>query len=1132
MSSPLKILHLEDTRSDAILIERSIRKEGFNYEIMVVENKKDYRDALDSFVPDIILSDHSLPGFDSIEALEILHNLGSRIPFILITSVLPDEIAVTILKNGASDYILKDRLERLPAAIENALERLRLELERQEYIELLTSNERKLRRMLEHGSDPVMLLNKDGRINYISPNVQKMLGYSEEEILNLGLHEIYHPEDVREAFLELSQCIDAPGDTLISSIKRMKHKNEAWRWVEVSLTNLLNDPDVNSVVNNLRDVTERRKSEQIIRESEEKYRSFFENSLDGILLTAKDGRVFAANPAACRIFRMTEKEICEAERLGLTDSTDPRLHQALQEREISGKTSTELTMLRKGGIKFPAELTSSVFKNAQGEIRTSMTVRDISDKKQAEEKLKSSEEKYRLLFEFNPLPNWIFDHETLRILDVNQAAIQHYGYSRDEFLQLTIMDLRDDEGRHQLSDILKDFTKEGGESYYGKLKLLKKDKTPILVDVYAYELCFDQRECSLVISNDITNRVKALKQLETQRNKLATAERIAKMGYWELDLKDNSLFWTDEIYRIWEVQPENFTPTFENLLESIHPEDLENFKKAQENALSGTAELNFEHRILFPDGSIKWVHEKGKLIKDKEGLPVSLEGTVQDITVFKRDQEKLILSESRFRSLIKSQTNYVVRVDLEGNYVYCNDTFLKDYSWLYPGDSIVKKNSLNSIKDYHHQRVNETVEKCFAEPNTVFQVEMDKPAKGGGVNTTLWDFICITDSQGHPEEIQSVGINITDRVQAEKESRFQANLLDKIGQAVLSTDVQEIINYWNKSAEKIYGWTREEALGKTLGELIPLPATEGNTFRKIEDLKPGEVRTGEFKVKKKDGTEFQVLITDSPVYDENMNLAGMVGISSDITDRIEAEFKMQKLNKELKAYTEELVLANKGLEQFSYIVSHNLRAPIANIIGLGDLMKIEDHPKEVQDKLSQELINNVERLDTVIRDLNVILSVKSDILKNKEPIALPKLINLIKMSIKDLIDKEQVTITTDFNDMQQFRSIHSYMQSIFYNLILNSIKYKKPDQAPVIHIEGKKEGKKFIFSISDNGLGIDLSKNGKQVFGLYKRFHQHKEGKGMGLFMVKTQVEMLGGKISISSKPNRGTTFVIEFSDK
>ncbi len=146
----LKILHLEDLETDAELVERELRKGSINFEKIVVDDRESYIRALDSFAPDIILSDHSLPSFNSIEALKILHEKNIRIPFILITATVSEEFAVDVMKCGASDYILKDRLQRLPNAILSAMAKYEAEIDKELFLSQLKDSQTELRSLATH----------------------------------------------------------------------------------------------------------------------------------------------------------------------------------------------------------------------------------------------------------------------------------------------------------------------------------------------------------------------------------------------------------------------------------------------------------------------------------------------------------------------------------------------------------------------------------------------------------------------------------------------------------------------------------------------------------------------------------------------------------------------------------------------------------------------------------------------------------------------------------------------------------------------------------------------------------------------------------------------------------------------
>lgn len=236
-------------------------------------------------------------------------------------------------------------------------------------------------------------------------------------------------------------------------------------------------------------------------------------------------------------------------------------------------------------------------------------------------------------------------------------------------------------------------------------------------------------------------------------------------------------------------------------------------------------------------------------------------------------------------------------------------------------------------------------------------------------------------------------------------------------------------------------------------------------------------------------------------------------------------------NEQKEKMTTDLIQRNKDLEQFAYIISHNLRAPVANIIGLSYRLQQTGLPDELRSQIGAGLSTSVTKLDEVIRDLNDILKIRQKVDESKQLIKLEKFVTEIQLSIEKMVENEKAVILWNFTEAEEIVTIKSYLHSIFYNLISNSLKYRQLTEPPVIKITSRKENGKIILLFEDNGIGIDLSTAGEHVFGLYKRFHTDRaEGKGMGLYMVKTQVESMGGKISISSAVNQGTEFRIEFN--
>lgn len=261
-------------------------------------------------------------------------------------------------------------------------------------------------------------------------------------------------------------------------------------------------------------------------------------------------------------------------------------------------------------------------------------------------------------------------------------------------------------------------------------------------------------------------------------------------------------------------------------------------------------------------------------------------------------------------------------------------------------------------------------------------------------------------------------------------------------------------------------------------------------------------------------------INSFPVNDSKQQVIGFSLSVSDITEmHLEEEVKKQM--------TDDLMQRNKNLEQFAYIVSHNLRAPVANIIGFADFLKNRDLEKSEQEEVFHELEVAVTKLDHVIRDLNMILQVNKKIDESRELISFTQITEDILFSLQNLMEGTGFEVQFDFNEVNEIRSIRSYIYSIFYNLISNAFKYRTKKASPYLQIKSRIIDDRIEIEFSDNGIGIDLNRNKDQLFGLYKRFHLQAEGKGIGLFMVKTQIETLRGQIFVNSFPDKGTTFTI-----
>lgn len=233
---------------------------------------------------------------------------------------------------------------------------------------------------------------------------------------------------------------------------------------------------------------------------------------------------------------------------------------------------------------------------------------------------------------------------------------------------------------------------------------------------------------------------------------------------------------------------------------------------------------------------------------------------------------------------------------------------------------------------------------------------------------------------------------------------------------------------------------------------------------------------------------------------------------------------------ELEIAVDNLLKQNQDLQQFSYIISHNLRSPVARILGLVNILDKQAIQNTPNESIINHIVSTVDNLDTVIKDLTQILAIRNNLDKTKEMISLEEVINIVKNHLEDDIKRTNATFDVNFLEVPEILSIKSYVQSILYNLISNAIKYHSYERSPYISIKTNFVSKYVCLSVQDNGIGMDLKNMDiYKIFGLYQRMNTIVEGKGLGLYLVKTQIESLGGKIEVESKLGEGSTFNVYF---
>ena len=240
---------------------------------------------------------------------------------------------------------------------------------------------------------------------------------------------------------------------------------------------------------------------------------------------------------------------------------------------------------------------------------------------------------------------------------------------------------------------------------------------------------------------------------------------------------------------------------------------------------------------------------------------------------------------------------------------------------------------------------------------------------------------------------------------------------------------------------------------------------------------------------------------------------------------LKLEESLDVKSKDLLNTNQQLVVQNHELQQFSYTVSHNLRGPVASMLGLMNIYHLSESSEE-KSSIFSLMEKSAQSLETVIHDLNKIIDIRKDKFQATEKVSLETEVNLITHSLNVFITEKDVTIRQNF-EANEIISIKAYVNSILYNLISNAIQYRSPERSLVIDVTSCRKDDFVVIEVTDNGLGIDLERFRGDLFKLYKRFHTHIEGKGLGLYLVKQQVEKMNGRIEVNSVPGEWTRFSV-----
>ena len=801
--------------------------------------------------------------------------------------------------------------------------------------EVLVSLETRYRCLFESAKDGILILDAEtGKIIDVNPFLMELLGYSKEEMMGKEIWKIGFFKDIaanKEKFAELQQREYVRYDNL-------PLETASGRKIYVEFVSNVYLVSKNKVIQcNIRDITERKRTENALLESEIKYRAFFENSMDAILLTNPDGNILSANQTACNMFGYSEDELIKLGRSGIEDATDPQLSVLLAERKLKGKTHGEAIFIRKDGTHFPAEISSAIFKNHEGSELTSMIIRDITERKKTEKEIIN-------LAKFpseNPNPILrISQNGTL--LYVNEAGMKQLpdwklqtGQSAPTILQSVVFNTISI-GEVQVAE----FEHNG--------KIYSFYVAPIVDEGYAN-----------LYGWDITERKLAEKELQESELRFRTLYDNAKIGLYRTTFDGNILMANKALIKMLgyssfeklaerNLEKEGYGPTYQR---------NEFLKIIEKDGVINDSECAWVRL----DGSVFFVRESAQVIRNSHGKILYYDGIVEDITERKKDEYEItMLSHS-----LKSINECVSITDLDNKILFVNESFLKTYG--YKINELIGEN-INIVRpnSSEQKQVNEILQATILGE---WQGECINKRKDGSEFTIYLSTSVIKDRKNKILGLIGVAIDITARKHSEKTLMKLSSALEQTADTIVITDRDGTIEYVNPSFEDLTGYSSEEALGKT-PRILKSGSKDQKYYEEMwKTILSGKVFRAEVVNKKKNGDLYYVEKAISPIFDKNKNITHFVGTGIDITGRkkLESEKELDRqvqeaLNKILSIFVENISL-EESLERILITI---ISLPFLSLEKKGGILLTEEGQNILTLKISYNLSEEIQTMCTQV----------------------------------------------------------------------------------------------------------------------------------------------------------------------